>query len=80
MYDNTVKTESNALQTVISNEIIPRCYEFLRLVEPVSKSAKINQRSDKFVVLFEELVEREEQLKELHGKSNSLEEISNLRR
>ena len=52
MYDNTVKTESNALQTIFSNEIIPRCYEFLRLVESDSKSSIINKRSEKFIALF----------------------------
>lgn len=58
MYENTVKTESSALQTIIGNEIIPRCYEFLRLVEPESRSSKINKRSGKFIEYFEELIER----------------------
>lgn len=53
MYENTVKTESSALQTIIGNEIIPRCYEFLRLVEPESRSSKINKRSGKFIEYFE---------------------------
>lgn len=64
VYENTVRTEANCLLSIMGSEIIPRCYEFLRLVEPISRSERINKRSEKFLALFEELLEMEEVLKE----------------
>jgi glutamine synthetase type III len=79
VYENTVKTEANCLLSIMGSEIIPRCYEFLRLVEPISRSERINKRSEKFLALFEELLEMEEVLKEQLKNAESLNELSSLR-
>ena len=68
-YENIVKTEFSCLISIIGSEIIPRCYEFLRLVEPISRSEKINKRSQKFIELFDELLEKDEELKAIEGKA-----------
>ena len=78
-YENIVKTELSCLLSIIGSEIIPRCYEFLRLVEPISRSEKINKRSQQFVELFDKLLEMEENLQARQEKSSTLVELSELR-
>ena len=79
LYENTVKAESDCLQSIIGSEIVPRCYEFLKLVDHESKSKRINERSSKFVDLFDELLGKEESLKKNHEKAESLENMAALR-
>ena len=59
IYKNTVQTEVNALISVLSSQIIPMSYEYLKLVEPESKSSIINKRSGKFIKAFEDVLEVE---------------------
>ena len=65
LYKNTVEAEKNTLLELLSSQIIPQGYEYLRLVEPESKSKIVNKRSQKFITAFEEVLTLEETLKEL---------------
>ena len=65
LYKNTVQTEANALISVLSSQIIPMGYEYLKMVEPESKSSIVNRRSAKFIKAFEDVLEVEESLQGL---------------
>ena len=79
LYENTVKAESDCLLSIIGSEIVPRCYEFLKLVDRESSSKRINKRSAEFVELFDELLAKEENLKASHEKAKTLEDMAALR-
>lgn len=61
-YMNTVEAEKNCLLHMLSVQIVPRCYEYLRLVEPNTSSQRINKRSERFIKAFEDMLEKEEAL------------------
>lgn len=62
LYINTVNTEARTLQTIISREIIPRCYEFANRVQGDNLPGPVKERSENFMKVFSELVELEKRL------------------
>ena len=65
LYKNTVNTEMKALLSMMSNTIIPEGYKYLNSVSIQSSSKVINARSEKFIAAFEEMLSKEEELKEM---------------
>lgn len=77
-YINTVSTERECLKHMLSTQIIPRCYSYLKLVKSDISSEIIRKRSNKFITAFEFLLEKEEQLVEWKDEK-SLKALSELR-
>jgi DNA-directed RNA polymerase subunit F len=63
---------------MLSSQVAPRCYEFMRLFEHKVESEIINKRSQKFINNFEKVINYEEVLGKC-SKEPSLEEASQLR-
>lgn len=62
LYKNTVINEMNTMKRIMSSDVIPRCYEFLRMVEGHQGADRINRRAKRFVDAFEDLLDYEERL------------------
>ena len=67
-YLNTVETEKDCLLHMLSSQIVPRSYEYLRLVQPQTGSSIINKRSNLFISEFEKMLQKEEELREWSGE------------
>lgn len=62
-YTNTVETEKDCLLHMLAAQIMPRCYEYIKLIEPTrSLSDSMSKRFNLFISAFDRVLKMEEAL------------------